>query len=513
MCAFIVALLLGWFTLGGVQLAEAARPSREAQQQAEGLSAEGWELWQKRQLADAAKKFEEAVELDPTNANAWNGLGWALFNGGQGNRALEAFEKCVKLVPKHPAGLNGLGQVYLSQGDLQQAEKYLKKAAPQAPAAWYGLARINLLRGNFKEAKIWAEKIVQGGGADPVAKQMLVAAVAEELDDELRQMIEPVSAPSPKQTPTPESADEEFEFPGTSDEEWRKRLLAVQQSDRWNVGAEIGMDLVRMPGDRPYEILKANWKEIASSARKQILKGFTPGMMGNEGVHSRFFDVMHLGMMDSNPGVRSYAAAYIEMQGFPNFEHDAKGYQDWRNKIEGLSVEEIMKQAKPKTEAADGKAEQENADLQRAWQMFFKRKYTTSERLFRRVLESEAENPHALNGLGWSLHNQGKSDEAKPLLEKAVELAPNHWGAISGLASVHNQQGNVDEAVKLWERVAKNSEGPNDATVALAEIYMERKQYQKAVSAYEKLIEWHPEQGAFERGLKQAKEGVAEKAE
>ena len=329
--------------------------------------------------------------------------------------------------------------------------------------------------------------------------------------------------------------DESFEFPGFTDEDWRKRLLAVKQGDRWSVGAEIGMDLVRIPGDRPYKILAAYWNQIEPSARKQILKGFTPGMMGNKGIHERFFDVMHLGMMDKNPGVRSFAAGYIEMQGLPNFEHDAKGYRRWRKETEGLTAKEISKNEKqgislpklnffrkapPKVEWAfspegkNGVAEPASTakdDFKRAWQMFFKQKYSTSERLFRRVLETELENPHAMNGLGWSLRNQGKFTEAKPLLQQAIKLAPDHWGAISGLASCYHDEGNVEEAVKLWERVAENAEGANDATVSLAEIYLERGQYEKSVECYEKLVVWFPEQKAFTELLSKAKEGLAKK--
>ena len=69
-------------------------------------------------------------------------------------------------------------------------------------------------------------------------------------------------------------------------------------------------------------------------------------MMGNKGIHPRFFDVMHLGMTDKDAGVREYAATYIEMQGLPNFAKDAKGYARWRRETAKLAAEEIVKQAK-----------------------------------------------------------------------------------------------------------------------------------------------------------------------
>lgn len=64
------------------------------------------------------------------------------------------------------------------------------KAAPQSSAAWYGLARIYLLEDKFGDAEKWAQKVVDSGQADEVARQMLSAAQAKHLSDGLRRMIE-----------------------------------------------------------------------------------------------------------------------------------------------------------------------------------------------------------------------------------------------------------------------------------------------------------------------------------
>jgi Flp pilus assembly protein TadD len=100
--------------------------------------------------------------------------------------------------PDHPAALNGLGQINLMQRKYDDAEKYLLQASPQAPAAWYGLARMYLLQGKFDQAEKWAQKLVNSGQADEVAKQMLAAAKSKQLSDELRASIEP---PAPTSQP------------------------------------------------------------------------------------------------------------------------------------------------------------------------------------------------------------------------------------------------------------------------------------------------------------------------
>ncbi|MGO8836376.1 MAG: protein kinase domain-containing protein [Limisphaerales bacterium] len=171
------------------------------------ITQEGWQLWQAGKLAEAAAKFQQAVQLAPSDANAWNGLGWAQFNSGQSAAAEGAFQKAVGIQPDLPGALNGLGQIYLSERKYDDAEKYFLRAAPLAGAAWFGLARLYLLEGKFDLAAKWAQNIVDAGQVDDISKQMLEAAKAKKLGDNLRQMIEPPQASQPIQV-TPETGAE-----------------------------------------------------------------------------------------------------------------------------------------------------------------------------------------------------------------------------------------------------------------------------------------------------------------
>jgi tetratricopeptide (TPR) repeat protein len=156
------------------------------------LSQEGWQLWQNHRLAEALAKFQQAVQLAPDDANAWNGLGWASFNSGKTQEGEKAFQKVIELQPNHPAALNGLGQIYLSEGKFDQAENYLLKAAPQALAAWYGLARLYLLQGKFAQAEGFAQKVVDSGQGDELAKKMLQAARERKLPEGLKLILQPL---------------------------------------------------------------------------------------------------------------------------------------------------------------------------------------------------------------------------------------------------------------------------------------------------------------------------------
>ena len=173
--------------------------STDAADDSQSDSEAGWQLWQARKMDQANAMFQKAVQADPNNTNAWNGLGWVAFNTGKPQEAEQDFEKVLSLDSDYPAALNGLGQIYLSEKKYGDAEKYLLQAAPQAPAAWYGLARLYLLQGKFADAQKWAQQVVDSGQGDQIAIQMLSAAKEKQLPDDLRITIEPMdnSAPSP----------------------------------------------------------------------------------------------------------------------------------------------------------------------------------------------------------------------------------------------------------------------------------------------------------------------------
>ena len=174
-----------------------AQVSAADAQQAVELMYEGWKFWRQQQYAQAVHHFQQAIELDPNTANAWNGLGWSQFNSGEPQPAKVSFEKAVELEHNHQAALNGLGQLYLTQGKYDEAERYLLKA-DHAPAAWHGLGRLYLVREKFEDAEKYLKKIADSEpamrGDDEMLQRLLQAARDKKLDDELRVMLAPPTA-------------------------------------------------------------------------------------------------------------------------------------------------------------------------------------------------------------------------------------------------------------------------------------------------------------------------------
>ena len=117
---------------------------------AELLSSKAWKLLGDRKMPRAEEMFQKAVDKDPSNSNAWNGLGWSQFNQDMPLNAKEAFEKCLKIEPKHAAALNGLGWIAKGQGKTDEAIGYWEKAVKAVPTA---TAALNGLTQTYMELK------------------------------------------------------------------------------------------------------------------------------------------------------------------------------------------------------------------------------------------------------------------------------------------------------------------------------------------------------------------------
>jgi len=123
--------------------------------EAEKIRAQAWQLWNQQKFAEAEPLFQQALEKDPTNANAWNGYGWTLFNLGRPDAAKEAFTKCIELDSKQGAAWNGLGWIAKGQGKVDEAVENWEQALkvlPNGTAAMNGLAMTYMEKQDYAKA-------------------------------------------------------------------------------------------------------------------------------------------------------------------------------------------------------------------------------------------------------------------------------------------------------------------------------------------------------------------------
>jgi tetratricopeptide (TPR) repeat protein len=80
----------------------------------------------KREYEKAVKKFEQAIEFDPTMVAAFSNLGYCLRKIGKLDQSLAAYHKALKLDPKYAQAREYLGETYLAMDDLDKANGELK---------------------------------------------------------------------------------------------------------------------------------------------------------------------------------------------------------------------------------------------------------------------------------------------------------------------------------------------------------------------------------------------------
>ena len=96
--------------------------SKDAAGEAIKINPELAEAWYNKALAlmaikskeaveEAVKVYEQAIDIEPTNANFWTGKGIALASLEKYEEALAAVEQALQLNPNHPQALQNQGKI------------------------------------------------------------------------------------------------------------------------------------------------------------------------------------------------------------------------------------------------------------------------------------------------------------------------------------------------------------------------------------------------------------------
>lgn len=90
--------------------------------------------WEEKSVEDSIAYYKKAIEVDPNNATALNGLGYVLASENRDlSTALSYCKKALAIEPNSPACMDSLGWVYLKLGLTNDAFRYLKQAQQLMP--------------------------------------------------------------------------------------------------------------------------------------------------------------------------------------------------------------------------------------------------------------------------------------------------------------------------------------------------------------------------------------------
>jgi tetratricopeptide (TPR) repeat protein len=134
-----------------------------------------WE-WQK-----AKESFERAIELNPNDPDAYEGLGWYFVVAGRLDEAIDMMQTAVKLDPLSRAYNNHVAWMYFHSGQVEQAIEQRKKTLELDPGGvdvMEGLAEDYLRMSMYPEAIVSIEKAMSLAGRELHLVTLLARAYA-----------------------------------------------------------------------------------------------------------------------------------------------------------------------------------------------------------------------------------------------------------------------------------------------------------------------------------------------
>ena len=111
-----------------------APPAVPVSDRVAALMRTGVDAAQSGELDQAAAAFRKAVEVDPTDAEAWDSLGVVLVRAGDEARGVEAFRRALRAAPGHPEAHRNLAVVLDRQGRGAEAARHYRAFLAKSPA-------------------------------------------------------------------------------------------------------------------------------------------------------------------------------------------------------------------------------------------------------------------------------------------------------------------------------------------------------------------------------------------
>ena len=108
--------------------------------------------------------FENAVNKNPTRADAWVQVGYCKVKQGKNDEAIKAYQQAVLLMPESDEVRNKLGDAYYYSGRLMEAIAAYKEAVrlrPQSAEGYYNLALAYFENGNQQQGLSAARALKQ----------------------------------------------------------------------------------------------------------------------------------------------------------------------------------------------------------------------------------------------------------------------------------------------------------------------------------------------------------------
>jgi arylsulfatase A-like enzyme/Tfp pilus assembly protein PilF len=145
------------------------------------LNAYGIALADVSKPSDAIRQFERVLQLDATNATAYQNLGIVALRAGRGPMAEQYLNKALSIDAELPLALNTLGVVYAQSGRTNEAIETWRKAVAIDPRLYDGLYNLAVVAGQNGRLDVARSALTQFIKTAPPARYSQEIAAARQM--------------------------------------------------------------------------------------------------------------------------------------------------------------------------------------------------------------------------------------------------------------------------------------------------------------------------------------------
>ena len=149
-----------------VALAETRLAIKDDPTYMQAYNMQGLVFMELREDVMARQSFDQALRLQPNNAEVLNNFGWFLCTRNDTARAIDLLQRAASdsMYPTPEKAMLSTGLCYRRMGKNAEAEEYLRRAVlirPDLIGALYNLALITYERGAFQEAENYLNRYMR----------------------------------------------------------------------------------------------------------------------------------------------------------------------------------------------------------------------------------------------------------------------------------------------------------------------------------------------------------------
>ncbi len=428
----------------------------------------------------AGRHFEDALELNPQQADALVGSARIAGERGELGEASDTLTRLLETAPNDHAALASLGRVQYEEGDYTNSEMSYKKALDAATAPGLMQERLTYMLGII-EAQIavndrtgalaTADQMLKMSKEHPVA--LLHAARVDLLAGENDAAIEksqrlivmaPDYEPARLLLAGAAMAKGNHALAGS-------HLEAVVSSNPGNERARKLLAQVRMNQGSPEEALEVLAPLMAQDQGDAQLLAMVGTASIQTGREEEGVELLERGIaMDSKDPA-------ILMQAASNF----------------LAAGEIDR-AIEVLEAMPGDAAVDQRDLLLILALLRKDDTVGARAKAQSILDSRPGDPKAHSLMGAFHLAVREFDSARRQFEKAIDIDPNAYVPIVNLARIDVEEGKLDDAEKRFESFLERRPGNVTALIALAQLAERRGDEERSLGLLEQAREANPDE-------------------